>query len=105
MWNSIGNYLKRSLDFRGIATRREFWAQFLFFLAVLGISSGRTEGILFTAEFITPPLVMVLFVPFLSAAFRRINDVGKSRWLLLIPLYNILILLFEPSMPDRGQES
>jgi uncharacterized membrane protein YhaH (DUF805 family) len=104
MFNSMGNYFKRSLDFRGRATRREFWIQFLFFLAVLGISSGRVEGILFTAEFITPPLVVILSVFFLATAVRRINDVGKSRWLLLVPLYNILILLFEPSMPDSGHE-
>lgn len=100
MFHSLGSYLKKALDFRGRATRREFFSQFLFFFALLVISSGRVEGILFTENVITPPIVLILFVPFLAAAFRRINDVGKSRWLLLVPVYNIFILLFEPSMPD-----
>ena len=42
---------------------------------------------------------LVTFIPTLAAAVRRLHDVGKSGWFILVPIYN-LILLVTPSKPS-----
>lgn len=34
---------------------------------------------------------LVLLLPTISAGVRRMHDVGKSGWFLLIPIYNIIL--------------
>ena len=52
---------------------------------------------------------LITFVPFLSLTIRRLNDVGKSGWLLLlnfIPLIGTLILVYflaQPGQPGENQ--
>lgn len=47
-------------------------------------------------------VVIGLLIPNLAAAVRRMHDVGKSGWYLLIPIYN-LILAFTDSEPGTNQ--
>jgi uncharacterized membrane protein YhaH (DUF805 family) len=68
-------------DFRGRATRSEFWwfsllvAMFRLLLLVPGIVT--ILGII---------ALLVSFVPSVSVGARRLHDVGKSGWWLLIAL-------------------
>ena len=36
----------------------------------------------------------ILFIPLLSLGFRRIQDTGKTGWLFLIPLLNLILAMF-----------
>lgn len=96
MFNLIGNSLTKYVDFQGRATRKEFWSFFLFFYAVTFIGEG-IDGSLGT-EFVGTIAVLAIFLPYLAVAVRRMNDVGKSGWFILVPFYNF-ILLCTPSKP------
>ena len=97
MFNLIGNSLTKYVDFQGRATRKEFWSFFLFFYAVTFIAQG-IDG-LYGFEFVGPFAVIALILPYLAVAVRRMNDVGKVGWFILVPFYNF-ILLCTPSKPE-----
>lgn len=85
-------------DFNGRASRSEYWFFTLFWIilsAIVGIvgwSFSETAG-----NVLSGILSLVLFLPSLGVAVRRLHDRNKSGlWLLiiLIPLLGGLILLF-----------
>lgn len=85
VWKNYGN-------FEGRASRKEYWNFVLFnILACLAISvvSAGTLGIIY---------LLAAFIPSLSVAVRRLHDVGKSGWFLLISLVpfvgSIVLLVF-----------
>ena len=97
MFNLIGSSLTKYVDFQGRASRKEFWSFFLFFYAV-SIIAGGIDGFMGT-DFIGNIAVISIFLPYLAVAVRRMNDVGKSGWFILVPIYNF-ILLCTPSKPE-----
>jgi uncharacterized membrane protein YhaH (DUF805 family) len=55
---------------------------------------------LFGLGFISPKLTIVstiyslaVLIPGIAVAIRRMHDVGKSGWFLLIPIYNIILAI------------
>lgn len=98
MIQSIGSSLKKYVDFQGRASRKEFWSFFIFSYAV-SIIAGGLDGFLGTS-FIGSFAVLSIFLPYLAVAVRRMNDVGKKGWFILIPIYN-LILALSPSKPEE----
>jgi uncharacterized membrane protein YhaH (DUF805 family) len=96
--NYFLNALKNKYaDFNGRARRAEFWQFYLFMIIALVVLGGIGALIHF------PALVGIgylgLLVPYFAVAARRMHDVGKSGWFILIPLYN-LILTFTDG--DKG---
>jgi uncharacterized membrane protein YhaH (DUF805 family) len=97
----FGHWLWRpwrlTFDYAGRSPRREYWllvAQFYVILIGLGIMIGLTSeridakkdgpwGVLFTAGVVT---VLLLLLPLLSAAVRRVHDHDKSGWMVLLAL-------------------
>ncbi len=56
----------------------------------------------FTAALIDPSLSIIsslfslaILVPGIAAAVRRMHDVGKSGWYILIPIYNLILAFTE----------
>ena len=98
MINSITGSLKKYVDFQGRATRKEFWI-FVAFFYVVTFVAGLIDGFLGT-EFIGTITLAGIFLPYLAVAVRRMNDVGKNGWFILIPIYN-LILALSPSVPEK----
>lgn len=92
------------LDFKGRATRAEYWYFTLFSLlcgygmmlidrGVFGFGAG--DGLGFTPLYIAITLVNLL--PGLAVMFRRIHDIGRSAWSLLfifIPLVGVILLIY-----------
>ncbi len=95
-------------DFKGRATRSDFWYFTLFsiLLSILftlidtfGINPllGMTpeeaaEGGIFAGVF-----ALVMLIPHIAVGVRRLHDIGKSGWwylLILIPLLGTLVLIF-----------
>lgn len=96
MINAVSNSLKNYANFKGRATRKEFWFFYLFFYLMIAAGSfldGFTGIEIFTAVF-----YLALLIPYLAVAVRRMHDTGRSGWYLLIPIYN-LVLLLTPSAP------
>lgn len=85
--------LKKFSDFNSKASRQEYWMFVLFNIVFSSIAS-----------IIQPQLSLlyslVVFIPALAVTIRRLNDVGKSGWMLLIlfipligPIWLLILLL------------
>tara|TARA_Y100001933_G_C18818769_1_gene488283 strand:- start:160 stop:732 length:573 start_codon:yes stop_codon:yes gene_type:complete len=85
--------LKKFSDFHSKASRQEYWMFVLFNIVFSSIAS-----------IINPQLSLlyslVVFIPALAVTVRRLNDIGKSGWMLLIlfipligPIWLLILLL------------
>jgi uncharacterized membrane protein YhaH (DUF805 family) len=99
-------------DFSGRAQRKEFWMFMLFYVALMA-DVILIEGI-FTDFKMEAPLVLfvylfVMILPSLAVTVRRLHDVGKSGWWILVRLIPIagniglLIWLFQDSQKDGNR--
>tara|TARA_Y100001934_G_scaffold86126_1_gene106989 strand:+ start:2704 stop:3207 length:504 start_codon:yes stop_codon:yes gene_type:complete len=95
--DSIITVLSKYIDFSGRASRSEYW---WFYLATLivGFGLGIIDGILFGWRFEDPTWLsdifnLVILLPILAAGVRRIHDHGKSGWFILVPFYNLYLLI------------
>lgn len=79
VWRNYGN-------FEGRASRKEYWNFVLFNFLVTLILALVSAGILSVIY-----LVLVI-VTSVAVAVRRLHDVGKCGWYILIPIYNIVLL-------------
>ena len=87
--------LENYANFNGRARRREYW---LFFLMNLIISFviGFVFGLVAPkVAFIANVYSLVVLVPSIAVGVRRMHDIGKSGWYILVPLYNIVLLATE----------
>lgn len=99
--DSISTCFSKYADFSGRASRSEYWWWFLFvFLASIatGIISPKLSGV----------FSLAVFLPGLAVGVRRLHDIDKSGWFLLvslIPLIGWLLLLYwavqEGTEPNR----
>ena len=85
--------------FTGRASRSEFWFYFLFHLLAGLIAASLGSAFSQQAsEALVSVLSLVLFLPSLAVAARRLHDINKSAWFLLlhlIPLLgSIIVLIF-----------
>ncbi|MEW6982446.1 DUF805 domain-containing protein [Colwelliaceae bacterium 6471] len=86
--------LKRYADFTGRARRKEYW-MFILMYFVLGLVLAFIDAFL-GGEMLTALFSLVLFIPSISIAARRLHDTGRSGWwqlIALIPLIGIIILI------------
>lgn len=86
-------------NFDGRARRKEYW---MFFLANMIISFG----LAFVLGLISPTLglavnvySLAVLIPSIAVGIRRMHDVGKSGWFILIPIYNLILACTEG---DKG---
>ena len=97
---------KNYFDFKGRATRREFWVfNFMYFMIslilVIGFPLidyfvGGGKGYIFAFGWISEIfLFLVSIIPICSLTARRLHDVGKSGWwqlLYLVPIAGFVVL-------------
>lgn len=88
-FNHFIRVLRRAFDFQGRSTRSEFW-WFTLFQIIISLA------ILLILPFLSPILSLVLLIPAIAVSIRRLHDIDKSGWWLLlifIPLVGGLVLL------------
>ena len=100
MFTLFMSSFQKYVNFSGRATRKEFWS-FVFFYYLSAIIGGLIDGIMGT-DFVGNIIVAGLTLPYISCAARRMHDVGKSGWFMIIPFYN-LILALTPSTPEKSE--
>jgi len=92
--------LKNYAVFNGRASRSEFWYFFLISFLIwqlFGIIAGiqktdqNEHQLVSNLSIITNIYLLAMLIPFISVGFRRMHDIGKSGWFLLIPIYNIIL--------------
>ncbi len=93
--------LKNYADFSGRARRKEYWFFVLFnfiFAAVLGFVDGLTGSHVqeLGIGILSGIYLLAMIIPNISVTVRRLHDIDKSGWWLLIafvPLLGSIILL------------
>ena len=105
--NAYVDAMRRYFDFKGRSSRAEFW---YFMLVVTGlgvvalmidlsIGNGQDAPLYVTALWAIPH-----YIPMLAAAARRLHDIDRTGWWVLIgviPLGQLVLLIFycQPSTP------
>lgn len=100
MLNLIKNSLQKSLDFRGEATRKEFWTFAAFYYLSIFVASF-IDGLLGLPSVLTAIAYIGLLLPYFNCAQRRIHDAGKSGWFILVPIYNLVLLVSPTKNVDQ----
>jgi uncharacterized membrane protein YhaH (DUF805 family) len=98
MFSSFIGSLNKYVDFSGRATRKEFWSFVLFYYLTYFLASFVDAVI--GLDVISGLVAVGLTLPYISCAARRMHDVGKSGWFMIVPFYN-LILALSPSVPEK----
>lgn len=101
-------------DFEGRASRKHFWMFFLIYFIlsiVVGIIAGIIAGVLGTpiiGSAISGLFSLALLGPYLGIAARRLHDINKSGWWLLIgliPLVGLVLIYFFVLKGDESQNN
>ena len=78
-------------NFKGRARRSEYW-YFVLGNAIISLTINILTALL------SPKLVflgivysLAVFIPTIAVLIRRMHDVGKSGWYILIPIYNLIL--------------
>ena len=98
--NSVISCFNKYFDFETRSSRKEFWYWQLFrilmFLSITYLESLGLSGLLFISNFI-------FLIPEVAVSIRRLHDINKSGWWILLTLTIIGCLLYtSPSPRDRG---
>ena len=88
---AIQECFRKYAVFEGRTTRRIYWFFYLFGTIIVFIASFSSSAFIANAAY------LMVLLPLISAGVRRMHDVGKSGWFLLVPIYS-LILLCMPSV-------
>lgn len=86
-WDWSIKCLKNYVNFSGRARRKEYWFFYLFQTligVILGIILGATGFSEDTIDIFSRLINLALFLPALAVSVRRLHDVGRSGWWLLI---------------------
>ena len=78
--------LKKYAVFSGRANRKEYWYFFLFNIIISIVLSVIVNVIGHGANIISILYSLAVLVPSLAVAVRRLHDIGKSGWWILITL-------------------
>ena len=93
MIDALKDGFNRFADFSGVSSRSQYWYFILgttIATVIAQVSFGDLGGNLVS---------LITLIPTIAVAVRRMHDVGKSGWFILVPIYN-LILLVTPSKPS-----
>ena len=120
---AIKTCFQKDAEFRGRASRPEFWWFVLLYymvilapalpLIALASKSSRDQlgfdesvsGVALFFVFLTGVAVLAFIIPYLAAGVRRLHDTGKSGWwwlLALVPFGWIVLLVFLVVEGDKG---
>ncbi len=81
--------LKKYAIFSGRASRSEYWYFVLFNIIILLVL--QFIGMSMHSLFLYWIYYLAVLIPSLAVAVRRMHDVNKSGWFILIPIYNLIL--------------
>lgn len=83
--------LKKYADFSGRASREEFW-YFFAFLILANAAASIVGMLLGVGPMLSSAVALLLIIPQLAVAVRRLHDLGKSGRELVVPCLMLLLL-------------
>lgn len=99
LWVNACHAFRQSFNYRGRATRREFWSFILFgTLLCMGLSSilkflGDAPDFALAVEILFAVSVVAQVPAFIGVTVRRLHDTGHSGWWVLAPGAFVLLLI------------
>ncbi|MFM1810557.1 MAG: putative cytochrome [Bacteroidota bacterium] len=81
--------LQNYANFNGRARRAEYWYFFLFNM-IAAVIVGFIAGLIDFAV-LGNIYTLAVLLPSIAVGVRRMHDVGKSGWYLLIPIYSFIL--------------
>lgn len=103
--DAIKSCVGKYATFKGRAPRSEYWWFNLFYVLVsmcmhaafmgIGMGIGGLAGLYVALNICSLLTVLVFFLPLLAVTVRRLHDIGRSAWWLLlcyVPLLLVLVL-------------
>lgn len=97
--NYYVSVLKNYTNFNGRARRSEYWYFFLF-NSIIACALGFISGLILKSAALGLIYNLIVLLPSIAVAVRRMHDVNKSGWFILIPIYNLILCLTEG---DKGE--
>ena len=98
------NYYKEALrkykQFSGRANRTEYW-YFVLFNSLISIGFSILDSILGIDKILETIYSLAVLIPSIAIGVRRMHDVNKSGWFLIIPIYNIVLALRKSTEGDN----
>lgn len=94
--------LQNYAGFEGRARRKEYWMFFLFNMLI-------SYGLQILAVVTDTPILFFAYVlyafgvliPSIAVGVRRMHDVGKSGWFIIVPFYNLYLACTEGDQLDN----
>jgi len=77
--------LQNYATFSGRARRSEYWYFFLFNIFIFLVLADLDD-------LISRIYRLAVLIPSIAVAVRRMHDVGKSGWFVLVPIYNFILV-------------
>lgn len=116
IFTAVSAVFSKYATFTGRASRPEFWYWVLsvfIVMAVLNVIDGAIIAPMLGYEsfadqapqFLTIAASIAIFLPGLAVAIRRLHDIGKAGWWVLvglIPLIGTLVLLYFNTRPSEN---
>jgi uncharacterized membrane protein YhaH (DUF805 family) len=107
---SVQKCFREYATFSGRAARPEFW-WFALFLLGANIVLGLIDNAIFwgDTQVLGPLFTLATIIPAIAVSVRRLHDIGKSGWwvlLHLIPIIGFLVMLYfyvQPTEPGENE--
>jgi uncharacterized membrane protein YhaH (DUF805 family) len=103
----IGIFRKYAV-FTGRARRKEYWMFYLFNFLVSfilgfidGLYHGNSGNSMQGIGVLNSIYSLIAFLPSVGVSIRRMHDVNKSGWFILVPIYNLILLLTDGTRGDN----
>jgi len=94
--------LKQYADFNGRARRKEYWMFFLFNIIIIYGITILSVALEFPELAILSTIYnLAVLVPSIAVGVRRMHDVGKSGWYLLIPIYSFILAVTDSEQGEN----
>jgi len=88
------NYYVKALQnyagFSGRSNKCEYW-YFLLFNIIISFAVSFIGSLVGMGDLLDNIYSLAVFIPSIAVSIRRMHDVNKSGWYLLIPIYNIIL--------------
>ena len=89
--------IKKYAVFNGRSSRKEYWMFVLFnFIISFGLTLIDSNNTILSDIY-----NLAVLIPSIAIGVRRMHDVGKSGWFLLIPIYNFILTLTKGTEGDN----
>ena len=101
---AISDAFAKFTDFSSRSSRPAYW-WFVLFAFIVYMCAFIIDAVLGTYPIVYILAILALFIPSLAVGIRRLHDIGKSGWWVLIgfvPFVGFIVLLVFALQPSQG---